>query len=225
MARWQAPARAQRVPRPKATGVGSSRSEVIAAEEADNGVRYLEETTPRGGFTGILSRSRFRPPAPPLEAGHGEREGRIRPTYGDERDPAAAHTQFAPDDEEVDSEGMLGRRRDRGNLGADDVFLARRGILRYVRRRVPEPVAGTRIADPIRWGEPPIPRARFNLRYTLRREFEQYAQTFLGMHTRVEKRSSSSTSPVRMGPPRSNRLTYRDSVGSFGETTEVLNAT
>jgi hypothetical protein len=221
--RFGAPTAPRHTVRPKATGVGSTRSEVISDDETMD-IRFIEETTPVNGFTGILSRSRFRPPPPALRAGHGGVEGRVQPTYGDDYDPASGFTQFPREPEDVDPEDDLEDvRRDRGNLGADDVALAQEGVLQYVRRRVRVPIDGYRPPDPIRWGDPPFPRAKRQLRFTMRREFEQEAQNFLGLHTIVEKHSSASTSPVRMGPPNSSRLTYRDRPSSYGATTEVLN--
>ena len=217
MNRFAAPRNHVNSTRFKAVGLGGETTETIpyAGEPEDEEVDV--------GFTGVRSRSRFGPVQGQTITGHGERQGGAIRSAPLGRDPAAGRTQF---DKHATPLSMSERntRDTTSDLGADDRELTR-GFLSYIRRWVNVPTGGTRAADLPRWSDAgPVPQARRQLTYTLRREFMQNAQSFLGQHTSFTKKAHYSTSPVRMRPPRSSRLTRRDQPASCGAETTVLNA-
>jgi len=226
--RFTAPPRPIPARRDKASGLGSTDSEEVPQ---DRGREHLEEPH---AFTGVRSRSRFAPEPFPDPFGHGGATSGITPL------PTLPEpnldTQFEPQPKLVDparlADGALSLRV--GSLGGNGSFLERILALVFVRSRTPGggkppgPAMGgvgggiTRAADLIRWSDFGVVTGKINRRYTLRREFMQDAQTFLGLRDFQAKRGASSTSPVRMLPPRISRLTSRRLPGSFGQTTEVL---
>lgn len=217
MNRFAAPRNHINSTRFKAVGLGGDTTEVVpyAGEPEDEEVDV--------GFTGIRSRTRFTPPRGQVTTGHGSLQGGAVNAAPLGRDPGEGRTQF---DKHATPLSMSERntRDTTSDLGADDRELTR-GFLSYIRRWVDVPTGGTRIADLPRWSDAgPIPQARRQLRYTLRPEFGQNAQSFLGQHTSFVKKTHYSTSPVRMLPPRSSRLARRDQPASFGAETTVLNA-
>lgn len=225
--RFGAPQAPQNPVRAKAPGLGTDPGVGDSLPQDDVlSIRSLEEQTPDTGFSGIVSRSRFVPPAEAVNIGHGAAENPVPATTGQPADPASGKSRFRM----FPFPGSLGEAVSRalgrwaGYLGDDDHRLVDNGSLKYVRQRVVENVAGTRPADMIRWGEPPVPVARRNLTYTLRREFMQGVQSFDGRHTVFERGAHVSSSPVRMHAPVTSRLSFRGLPGSFGQTTEVLNA-
>lgn len=183
-------------------------------------LQRLEETTPRDGFAGILSRSRFTSPDRPTIVGHGGAQTFI-PSGSDEYDPAAGKSQFRRG---LPNPGTFDEDRS-SDLGASQGALVRDGLLRFFRRRVDTTLAGFKAQDPniMGWGVAPFPRAIRQPRFTLRSEFEQGAQSFSGLHTLIIKGARASTFPQQMGPPRTNRLTRRAAPGSFGQETKVMN--
>lgn len=206
----------QQAGRSRAVGLGGEASN-MPEEDLGN----LEETLPSQGFAGILGRSRFASFLPPPIIGHGGyvfgKSGQIP-----ENDPNEGDTQFGTNASLIDTPGVLDRSRT-SDMPASNEGLTRAGLLRYVRRTVDTTNPGLRPPDMIRWGDAPFPRAMRQLRFTLRREFNQGAQNFLGQHTLMRKQGAASTSPVQMRAPRSSRLTNRAATGSYGQQTEVLN--
>ena len=206
-------------------GLGASVNETVPAEDVTS-VRKLEETIPAGGFTAILSRSRFFRMLTPRPVGHGDAQAPSdNPSQGP--DPADGRSQF--DNMNDNFPGPISddhaANADRGAQGleAASVQMMARGRLKYVRRRDIVPLSGLVPVGPPRWSDAgPAPRSRMNRRYTLRPEFEQNAQTFSGIRFTVKRGAHVSTSPVRMLPPRTNRLTERDLPRSFGQTTQTL---
>jgi hypothetical protein len=226
--RFPAPARPIPVSRAKAPGVGSTDSEEVPQEE----YRYpLEQPH---AFTGIVSRSRFAPEPTPHPVGHGGPTSGVR-AQADMPEPNLG-TQFERTKEMVDpsilAEGDRSLRVT--SLGQRTPFLEAIRALVFVRSRrpggekAPGPVLGgvgggiTRASDLIRWSDFGSVPGMVNRRFTLRREFFQDAQTFLGARIYQARRSRASTAPVSMLPPRVSRLTDRRLPGSFGQTTEVL---
>jgi hypothetical protein len=224
--RFGAPDRYVPAPRDKVSGLGSTDNEEIPQADA----YPLEQPH---AFTGIKSRSRFMPEDKPPPVGHGGATSGITPlpTLPDPN----LESQFEPNVPMVDRfypGGHVGRTQGFG-VGVGRFLEAIHGLL-YVRRRseggesAPAAIQGgvgggtTYASDPIRWSDFGKVPGKINRRYTLRREFMQDAQTFLGLRHYAEKRAASSTSPVRMLPPRTYRLTTRTLPGSFGQTTEVL---
>ncbi len=227
--RFGAPDRYVPAPRDKAPGLGSTDSEEVPQEAAPDQVAVAE-------FTGIDSRSRFvgEPKPPPI--GHGGPTAGVtplptlpEPNLGTQFD-AQAPLVIAP------PIGQMPARAERAaSLGQKTPLLERIGALLFVRSRlpggedVPGPAIGgpgggiTRASDLIRWSDFGAVLGKINRRYTMRREFMQGAQVFLGLRGTEAKHASASTSPVRMLPPRVSRLTDRRLPGSFGQTTEVLN--
>jgi hypothetical protein len=207
----------QQPPRSRAPGLGGEAGNLPAEDLGD-----LEATTPIQGFTGILGRSRFASFLPPPVLGHN---GFVYGGSGakPEPDPNTGDSQFDAQAALYDANGVTPYSRT-SDMPASNEALTASGLLRYVRRTVDTTNPGTRAPDMVRWGDPPFPRAFRQLRYTLRREFLQGAQNFLGQHTMMLKKGAASTSPVRMGPPRTNRLTSRAATGSYGQQTEVLGA-
>lgn len=226
--RFPAPARPIPAPRDKAPGLGSTDSEEVPQEE----FRYPLEQPAH--FTGIESRSRFAPEPFPSPVGHGGPTSGVRP-QADMPEPNL-QTQFERTDAQVDpsrlAEGAQSRRV--GSLGGKGIFLTAIRALVFVRSRrpggesPPGPVLGgagggiNRASDLIRWSDFGSIAGKINRRFTLRREFFQDAQTFLGARIYQARQSAASTSPVSMLPPRVSRLTDRRLPGSFGQTTEVL---
>jgi hypothetical protein len=192
----------------------------------DSDLNRLETTTPQDGFSGIVSRSRFMSPGVPIEVGHGTQQVAVQPGT-DYADPAEGRPgSFHVVQTIVDVARQVNARLRVSGLGVDDRVLEDRGRLQYVRRRDPIYLAGLKAADLPRWTDAgPVPRATVWRRYTMRREFEQDAQTFTGAHTVLlpaDKRPGSKARH-RMGPPHTNRLTYRDEPASFGSKTKSLN--
>lgn len=209
-----------RAPRFKAPGLGGSSSLVreIPAEESAS-LYELESTTPEDGFSGILSRSRFVAVTKQAVIGHGG------PTAGQgpqalPQDPGAGRSQFTK--YAVDPQTFVPNVRTSA-LDRWSEWVEAAGFLKYFRRTVDTTVPGFELQDPnaMGWGKDP-PRAWRSRRYTLRPEFQQGAQNFLGLHTKITKGARMSTSPVRMGPARSSRLTDRAAPGSYGQKTKVL---
>lgn len=226
--RFPAPARPIPAPRDKAPGLGTTDSEEIPQED----FRYpLEQPH---AFTGVRSRSRFAPEPFPDPFGHGGATSGVTPlpTLPEPN----LESQFDATREIVDPAGLSeGARGERTTaLGENMPFLTRILALVFVRTRRPggeKPpgpatvgVGGgiTRASDLIRWSDFGVILGKINRNYTLRREFSQDAQTFLGARIYQERKAAESTSPVRMLPPRVSRLTDRRLPGSFGQTTEVL---
>lgn len=223
MGRWTPPARPTHGDRFTAGGLGAGPSGNIVSDGA--GGDPQEDVAPEydGGFSGIRSRSRFASPVVPPAQGHGSAQA--RPAMpAPNPDPAVGDSQFDPERPWSLSDAV--RRWLRGGatgLGTDDIQLSRAGIIHYERSPMTVAVAPTQPMapfDPKASG--PLPTARITRAWTLRREFQQDAQSFLGMHQLFRHRSPGSRSPVRMLPPRDNRLTVRTLPASFGATTEVL---
>jgi hypothetical protein len=226
--RFAPPPRAIPAPRDKATGLGSTDSEQVP--QGPGGP--IEEPH---RFTGIRSRSRFAPEPKPPAVGHGGATSGIyplttlpEPNLDSQFDSQAGLVQ-------VPIAYQMPQRAERmASLGQNVPFLERIMALVYVRSRrpggedAPGPAMGgpgggiDRASDLIRWSDFGVVPGKINRRYTLRREFLQDAQAFLGLRRYEAKRGKTSTSPVRMLPPRVSRLTDRRLPGSFGQTTEVL---
>lgn len=220
------PARSRRFPAfPPSQQPGRSRAPGLGGEAANlptDDLGDLEETLPETGFTGILGWSRFQSFLPPPVLGHGGfimGGSGVRPPA----DPNDHDSQFEQQAPLYDAGGMTPFYTRTSDMPANNEGLTASGRLSYIRRKVDTTNAGTKPPDMIRWGDPPFPRAYRQLRFTLRREFMQNAQAFLGQHTRMIKQGRASTSPVRMRAPRTSRLTNRAPTGSFGQQTEVLN--
>lgn len=227
--RFASPDRYVPAPRDKAPGLGST-----ASEEVPQGPgQPVQEPA---DFTGIRSRSRFvGEPHPPVVGHGGATSGAIIPLQ-DLPEPNL-DTQFGPSHILVDPASVVDESaRREGTLGVYfGRLLIRLGRLMYVRDRdpggekPPGPAMGgpgggiNRASDLIRWSDFGTVPGKVNRRYTLRPEFMQGAQTFLGLHGVQRPGAKGSTSPVRMLPPRVSRLTDRRLPGSFGQTTEVLN--
>lgn len=225
--RFSPPDRYVPAPRDKAPGLGSTGSEEVPQDSG------LPAETP-AEFTGIRSRSRFIGEPKPPPVGHGGITASVVP-LADLPEPNLG-TQFDPQPIIVDpsklGEGDKSLRV--GSLGQTTPLLERIRALVFVRSRlpggedVPGPAIGgpgggiSRASDLIRWSDFGAVLGKVNRRYTLRREFMQGAQSFLGLRGTEAKRAATSTSPVRMLPPRVSRLTDRQLPGSFGQTTEVL---
>lgn len=225
MGRFSSPRPPQQYDRDRAPGLGGRSNDLddVSRGGPAGPLRAidLETATREGGFTGIVSRSRFGAVLPWPSIGHGGQTTGFEPV-DDGPDPAAGETQFERTPSIVD---RFLRTVRRAGLGTDDIPLAREGKLLYVRDRVPVAIVGTRLTDPIRVSDSgPLPVAKLNRRFTLRREFQQDAQTFDGLHQGFDHRAPGSRSPVRMLPARQSRLTVRTLPASFGQTTEVLNA-
>lgn len=193
---------------------------------ADENDAITDEAQPEqggNGFSGIRSRSRFIPPPRPIQAGHGV-SAQLTSRGENQPDPAAGRTQFGNLDDPLSLSEAPDHRFD-AQLGDDDYALSRAGILDYER----DPLApintngGRRASDLVRWSDAgPVPRPWYTKLFLLRKEFMQDAQSFTGEHTEIQAGAKGPTSPVRMRPPRSNRLTERSLPGSFGQLTEVL---
>lgn len=227
--RFGAPDRYVPAPRDKAPGLGSTASEEVPQAPGQPHNAPAE-------FTGIDSRSRFVGEPFPSPVGHGGPTSGITPQAT--LPEPNLNTQFDPPARQVQPVRRWqapARLEFMASLGQLLPFLERIGAIIFVRSRRPggEPVPGpamggpgggvNRASDLIRWSDFGVVPGRINRRYTLRREFEQDAQTFLGLRGTEAKRAATSTSPVRMLPPRISRLTSRRLPGSFGQTTEVLN--
>jgi hypothetical protein len=219
--RFAAPPRHRDAPaRFRAPGLGGQSEPVADAESPE--LNRLESTTPREGFTGIGSRPRFFAVPRMVSVGHGARQQGDRP-LGALPDPATDKSQFVKEPYATGVETFAPNVRT-SNIDAESEPLVASGFLRYFRRRIDATVPGDVLQDPniMGWGKAPFPRALRQPRFTLRPEFEQGAQSFLGLHTVVVKGARMSTSPARMGAPRTNRLTSRAAPGSFGQTTRVM---
>ncbi len=224
--RFAAPPRAIPAPRDKAPGLGATDSEQVPQGTG----RPLEEPAE---FTGIRSRSRFAPEPKPPPVGHGGATAGVTP-LATLPEPNLA-TQFPPWVPLANTE-LPARAERMASLGQSVPFLEAIRALVYVRSRRPggalppaPAVAGggplpaqERAADLIRWSDFGVVPGKINRRFTLRREFLQGAQTFLGLRGTEAKRAATSSSPVRMLPPRVSRLTDRRLPASFGATTETL---
>lgn len=209
--RFTAPGSSQQWGRSRAPGLGGE-AEEPATDQPFAGV-------PQSGFTGYLGRSRFASPPPAPVLAHGVTVEGASSGPGEIRDPSEGMTVFESQDALNDAGGVDTRTRTSDTGGGPYNHMLARG---FVRRYVDTTNPGRKPADMIRWGEAPIPRAFRQLRYTLRREYAQDAQTFRGEHTSMIKAGKGSTSPMRMGPARTNRLTNRAPTGSYGQITEVL---
>ncbi len=227
--RFGSPERYVPQPRDKASGLGSTDSEQVPQQTGTPAEEPAE-------FTGIRSRSRFlAEPVPPVVGHGGATAGGVRPM------PTLPEpnldTQFGvqPDLVQPPRRAQMPARAERGaSLGQTTLLLERIRALVFVRSRrpggekPPGPAIGgpgggiTRASDLIRWSDFGVVPGKINRRYTMRREFMQGAQLFLGLRGTQAKRGATSTSPVRMLPPRVSRLTDRRLPGSFGQTTQVL---
>lgn len=229
--RFAPPDRPIPAPRDKAPGLGSTASEEVPQDPGQPAIAPAE-------FTGIVSRSRFvGEPKPPVVGHGGATSGAVIPLH-DLPEPNL-DTQFGPSHILVDPARLANDTADDGRESTLGIYfghlLERLGLLAYVRDRdpggekPPGPAMGgvgggiNRASDLIRWSDFGSIAGKINRRYTLRREFMQGAQNFLGLHEVQPRGASTSTSPVRMLPPRVSRLTDRRLPGSFGQTTEVLN--
>jgi hypothetical protein len=236
-ARFEAPDRPLYAPRFRAGPVGGESDELDAFPGA--AVPFDEAVLPgqqhaNEDFYGIRSRSRFYSPLYNPPVGHGAATSGVQagPIF---TDPARGRSQFDDRFVEPHRRGLSAssmtefpmRTEYASSLGQEDVTLAREGVLRFARPDYgPAPVGAQPIIGPPSWyaAGPIPPSLRASRRGTLRREFMQWAQTFLGRHAIAERRGMGSTSPVRMRPAHTNRLTRRDLPASFGSTTEVLGA-
>jgi len=183
-------------------------------------------------FYGIRGRSRFNALLRWTPYGHGGPSSGVIPGPM-LRDPNAGDSQFDDrfvepytDDLSASSHTSETAIYDTTpSLGQDDPRLAREGVLRFARPDYGETATAAEpiIGPPSWYAAGPIPASlRASRRGTLRREFMQWAQTFLGRHALQEHTAGVSTSPVRMVAARTNRLTERRLPASFGATTEVL---
>jgi len=183
-------------------------------------------------FYGIRGRSRFNALLRWTPYGHGGPSSGVVPGPS-LPDPNSGDSQFEEFDAQPYHDGLSasahselpGRAEYMPSLGQEDPGLAREGVLRFARpdygvtATAAEPILG----PPSWYAAGPIPVSlRASRRGTLRREFMQWAQSFLGDHGLQEHRATGSTSPVRMAAARTNRLTERRLPASFGATTEVL---
>ena len=217
--RFRAPAPVQAHARPRAGGLGTPPA---PAPEQSSEFEELEQTTPTQGFTGYRGRPRFTSPMPLAIAAHGGTMEGYSGEVAEAFDPSIGRSRFPAQSLLVWFDGIIERVRTSA-LDRVSMALVGEGRLTYQRGRIDATIAGTRPADMIRWGDPPYPQAFREPRYTLRPEFMQDAQTFSGLHTLMRKKGNASSSPVRMRAPRSSRLTFRDTPGSYGQQTEVLN--
>lgn len=235
--RFDAPDRPLFAPRFKAPGLGDDSGDEVPAEQTGRPQVLPGQYHANGKFTGIYSRSRFYAPLhnPPL--GHGELTSPAPgPTF---RDPGRGRSQF----DQLPTTGARTQRTWRPSpgqrVGPLFEFPARTeydaslegptrelvlgGAMDYERNYGVTATAAQPILGPPSWyAAGPISPSVRRVVFTLRREFMQYAQTFLGRHGSQEKKTNVSTSPVRMSGARSNRLTIRDLPASFGATTEVI---
>lgn len=204
------------------SGLGSEASEEVPA--TDNPDVHAQETQSNdAGFAGLRSRSRF-VFVPSIPQGHGTAARSVpQPTRG--KDPAADVSNF--DDLNENFPPSLGevpyRSEYDASLGQTGPRLVREGVLNYIRRAFIERSAGTHAADLPRWTDAgPVPESKRYVRFTLRREFMQDAQSFAGLRAVQARGAHTSTSPQRMIPPLTSRLTIRDLPRSFGAKTEVI---
>jgi hypothetical protein len=228
--RFVAPPRQSRrtggnVERSRKGGLGGA-PEPLADDESDE-LHRLESTTPRDGFTGIESQTRFTSPAGQLVIGHGGAQSLARTQGGapPDQDPGDGRSQFDfPFRFRAAQSELPDRAEYMASLDNISIGLVARRVIRYFRHRIDSTVPAFQTQDPnaMGWGRAPFPRAIRQPRFTLRPEFMQGAQSFTGEHTLVVKYGKSSTSPVRMIPPRTNRLTRRAAPGSFGQRATVL---
>lgn len=221
--RFAAPARPIPAPRAKAGGLGSDRSEYIPDGDDPQGRGAFPEQP--HAFTGVRSRSRFAPEPKPNAIGHGAATAGVSPLAT--LPEPNLETQFEPHVPTANTE-LPARAERMASLGQQDPLLVRIGRLIFHRDRDTggehAPGGGkTKAYDLIRWSDFGVVPGKINRRYTLRPEFSQGAQTFLGARMIQTKRAATSTSPVSMLPPRTSRLTERSLPASFGQTTEVLN--
>jgi len=183
-------------------------------------------------FYGIKGRSRFNALLRWTPYGHGGPSSGVTPGPS-LPDPNAGESQFDEFDAQPYRHGLSasahselpGRAEYMPSLGQEDVGLAREGVLRFARPDYGETAtAAEPILGPPSWyAAGPIPRSlRVTRRGTIRREFMQWAQSFLGARDFQPHAANMSTSPVRMAAARTNRLTERRLPASFGATTEVL---
>jgi hypothetical protein len=231
MARFAAPPRQSErrggnVTRNRHGGLGGQPEPIASGDDA--ATYEIEHTTPSEGFAGILSRTRFTAPVGQIVVGHGSRQAMARTQAGSApgADPADQLSRFdgsAYHFRAAQSE-LPGRAEFMTTLDTLSLRLVALRVLRYFRHRIDSTVPGFQLQDPnaMGWGKGPFPRAIREPRFTLRPEYMQGAQSFRGEHTLVVKGGKSSTSPVRMGPARTNRLTRRASPGSFGQRAEVM---
>ena len=200
----------------RAPGLGGQPE--LVPDETDETLFELESTTPSEGFTGIRSRSRFASSPKQAVIGHGYAsagDGAVPGPY----DPGTGRTQFP--DYEPDPGTFVPNERTSALDRLSEMLPP--GFLRFFRRYADTTVPGFELQDPnaMGWGRNP-PRSVHQLRFTLRPEFQQGAQSFSGFHTLIVKGARMSTSPARMGAPRTNRLTNRAAPGSYGQKTKVI---
>lgn len=233
-ARFESPDRPLNAARFKAVGLGGEAQEVTPGSAAPNddgvlpGQQHADEE-----FYGVVSRSRFNALLRWLPIGHGGPSSGVTPGPV-LRDPAVGRSQFddrfvEPYRDDLSASSVtneVGLYDTTPSLGQEDVGLAREGVLRFPTPDYgPAPVAAQPILGPPSWyAAGPIPVSLRVPRRSgaLRREFMQWAQTFLGRHSVQGHTAPGSTSPVRMEAARTNRLTERRLPASFGSTTEVL---
>ena len=216
--RFGVPARPIAVPRFRHAGLGADANEQVPSGDEQT-IHELQSDAGGGGeWFGVRSfGTRFFRLLTPRPVGHGSAQAPPdTPSRG--ADPAEDLSPF--DERYVDP---LTRPRTDAGLGAVDMELTSRGVIDRVRERVTAPITGFVPIGPPRWSDSgPPPANKYSKRFTLRPEFAQDAQTFAGLRFSLRRGAHVSTSPVRMLPPRSNRLTVRELPSSYGQTTEVL---
>ncbi len=196
-------------------GIGS---EHMAAPPPDTDQPGAAQSGVPGGWSALLSRSRFGSPSAPYNVGHGETIAPER-APSRRRDPLLSQFQVQPI---LSREGEIAQRSDdMPGMGTDDLEEGYRPRHRFF----PQPTnVPTAVVMPSWTKAGIVPRAFQWLANhgTLRREFLAGAQHFAGSHTLILKESSSSSSPVRMAPARTPRLTRYIPPPSYGLQTEVL---
>lgn len=207
--------------------------DTIPGSAAADDVRILPgQTHANEDFYGIRGRSRFNALLRWTPIGHGGPSSGVTPGPA-LPDPNAGDSQF--DDRAIEPHrdrlaassvtNVVAELNMPPSLGQEDPGLARAGVLRFARPDYgAAPVAAQPVLGPPSWyAAGPIPVSlRASRRGTLKREFMQWAQTFLGLRDVQPRFAHVSTSPVRMEAARTNRLTERRLPSSFGATTEVL---
>jgi hypothetical protein len=209
-------------------GLGSA---AMPATDADDVPDMAVPTRAQGNVGGIDSAwqnprgvDRFGPPAPWYPVGHGAPSGtRLSTTGGD--DPGAGLTRFPrPRTFSLIADYIVNRTAKLWTLGRED---GKGPSPRYVGRKGFSPTQNVTpsigLVDWTRAGPIPVGGIRFRP-MTLRREFLQDEQSLSGLHTLVPKRARTPVGALSMIPAHQPRLTDRGTPGSFGETTEVLNA-
>jgi hypothetical protein len=223
--RFTAPDRPLFAPRFRAPGLGDDSGDEVPSEAIGPRGVLPGQTHADGGFTGIVSRSRFYSPLANPVVGHGE-QSTVAPAPSF-YDPARGHSQFdelptPAGDIRPNTEFPVRSEYDPSLEGPTRELVAL-GAIAYERNYGEAAVGAQPIVGPPSWyAAGPISKAMRRVTYTLRREFMQGAQSFPGLHGSQEKKANVSTSPVRMTGARNNRLTLRELPASFGATTEVI---